>query len=199
MINVLTHSLLEHYITVLRAKPTLSHFRFALGKVCQLVSVLATSNLPLEETPNPRDENTPLLKYTEGTFLLAIVPSGLPLEEAFRNVLPNCRTGFIAYENTPNTFEEVLCYLPEDIKNSRAYILDFGISTGKTISSAISRLKFEEVSQISVVTIFATPEGIENIRAEFPDIPITICSLENIDNSERNPDVSDFFVNYNTI
>ncbi len=161
--------------------------------------MLATSNLPLDEFPNPKDENTPFLKYTEESFLLTIVPSGLPLEEAFRNVLPNCRTGFIAYENTANTSEEILCYLPNDIKNSRAYILDFGIATGKTISSAISRLKFEEISKISVVTIFATPEGIENIHAEFPDIPITICSLENIDDGKRNSDISDFFVSYNTI
>lgn len=199
MINVLTHSLLEHYLTILRTKPTLPHFRFALGKVCQLVSVLATSNLPLDEFPNPKDENNPFLKYTEESFLLTIVPSGLPLEEAFRKVLPNSRTGFIAYENIGNISKEILCYLPKDIKNSRAYVLDFGISTGKTISSAISRLKFEEVSQISVVTIFATPEGIENIHTEFPDIPITICSLENIDDGKRNSDITDFFVSYNTV
>jgi uracil phosphoribosyltransferase len=199
MINVLTHSLLEHYLTILRTKPTLPHFRFALGKVCQLVSVLVTSNLPLDEFQNPKDENTPYLKYTEQSFLLAIVPSGLPLEEAFRKVLPNSQTGFIAYENTANTPEEVLCYLPKDIKNRRTYILDFGILTGKTISSAISRLKFEEVSEISVVTIFATAEGIENIHSEFPDIPITICSLENIEDRKRDSVISDFFVSYNTI
>lgn len=197
MINVLTHSLLEHYLTVLRTKPTLAHFRFALGKICRLVSVLATSNLPLEEFPNPEVEDNPFLKYTEETFLLPIVPFGLPLEEEFRKVLPNSRTGFIAYENTENICEETLCYLPKDIKNSRTYILDFSISTGKTISSAISRLQFEEVAKISVVAIFATTEGIEKIRTEFPDIPITICSLENIADRRRKSDISDFFVNFN--
>ncbi len=198
MINILTHPFLEHYLTILRTKPSLSHFRFSLGKISHIVSVLATADLPVEEIHNLEDESRTYSKYTEKTFLLPIVPSGLPLEEAFRGILPNSQIGFVAYtSNADGTYDESICFLPENIKDSRTFILDFGISSGGTISSVISRLQFEEVSLISVVAIFATAEGIEKIHSEFPDVPITICSLESVDGSGRFFNISDYFVSYN--
>lgn len=186
MIFILEHSLLEHYLTIVRKQPSSSHFRYCWKKISEIVSVLVTKDLQLQET---FDENGNFLgyKFTDTMAVVSIFPSGIQLAKAFVGSIPNAKIGYLSYsfgakkEEIP---EETLCLLPEDLTNSKVLICDAIIKTGNTIKNAISRLQIENVSEISIVSVFATTEGIENIRTEFPTIPIFICSLESKDEME---------------
>jgi len=187
MIFIIEHPLLEHYLTIVKNNPTKSHFHYALKKISLLASNFVTKELELEQH---FDEQGNFLgyKFSSKILLFTVFPYGLSLLQAFSNILPNHHTAFAGYEFDEKIQDKVIekfCLLPEFPDIDRVFILDFAVFRGETIKNAISRVQIEDYSNISVVTLFATTDGIENIRSVFPDIPIFVCSLESKDDLSR--------------
>ncbi len=198
MIYILEHSLLEHFLTLIKTNPTASHFRSAISKVSQIVATLTTKELELEEYYDA-DENFIGYKFSSTILLFAVFPTGLTLLQAFTNILPNYLTGFVSYEQVRNLEDgivEKFCILPEKDKDAKkVFVLDFAINTGNTIKNAVSRILLENFTDISVISIFSTTDGIENIRTEFPNLPIYVCSLENKEDFIRLKTLQEYFRN----
>jgi uracil phosphoribosyltransferase len=187
MIYIIEHPLLEHFLTVVKNNPTKSHFHYALKKISLLASNFVTKELELEEL---FDEGGNFIgyKFSSDVLLFSVFPYGFTLLQAFSNILPHYHTGFVGYEldeRNQNEVYEKFCILPESTDINRVFILDFAIFRGETIKNAISRVQIENFTNISVVTIFATTDGIENVRSVFPDIPIFVCSLESKEDLSR--------------
>ncbi|MGC8957194.1 MAG: uracil phosphoribosyltransferase [Candidatus Kapaibacteriota bacterium] len=184
MIFILEHSILEHFLTVVKNFPSHSGFRFAWEKISKIVAMLVAKDFELQES---FDEAGNFLGYSlvDKYSVVSVFPYGIRLTQSFLNLLPNSSVGYLGYSKKNGIFEESLCLLPEEIANSKVLICDAIIKTGETINHAISRLQLENVLDIKVVSIFSTTNGIENIRAEFPDIPIYVCSINSLEEIEN--------------
>lgn len=187
MIFILEHSLLEHYLTIVKNQPSSSHFRYCWKKISEIIAILVSKDFQLQETFD-EEGNFQGYKFNDRITVVSIFPSGIQLAKAFAEHIPNANIGYLSYspdcEKQDNP-EENLCILPDDMSNSKVFICDSIIETGRTAKNAIARLQIENVSEINFVSVFATTEGIENIRAEFPNVPIYVCSLENQEDLEK--------------
>jgi uracil phosphoribosyltransferase len=199
MIYILEHSLLEHFLTVIKNQPTPSHFRYCWSKISEIVASLVSKDFPLEETFD-EDGNFLGYKYTDTCSFVSIFPYGVRLAQAFANLVPNSSLGFIGYAfegGKKEKLEETLCILPENVSNTKVLICSAAVNSGLTVKNAISRLQIENVAEVKIVTIFARTEGIENIRAEFPEVPIYVCSLEGSEEMEKLSFLELYLRNYN--
>ncbi len=197
MIYILEHSLLEHFLTLIKTNHTPSHFRLAVAKVSQIAATLATKELELEEYYDT-DGNFVGYKFSSTILFFTVFPTGLPLLQAFSNILPNYLTGFVSYgqdRSQEGGVVEKFCLLPEKKEASKVFVLDFAINSGNTIKNAVSRILLENFTDITVVSIFSTTDGIENIRTEFPNLPIYVCSLENKEDFIRLKSLHEYFRN----
>lgn len=178
MLNVLTHPLLNYYLTELEKCKTPKKFRYTLEKIASIIVPLATSNFPVVENLMPNG----LKKFTyEGeTLVVAIAPTGIFLYTSLLDIIPDAKIGYLSYRHKSHRtseLEETMCFLPDSIFGSKTIIVDYAIFTGKTMRMALSRLNLEGIDDLSIISVFATPDGIENIRSEFPNVPITIAQL----------------------
>lgn len=178
MLNILEHPLLSHYLTKLEVSDTPNKFRYTLAKIASFIAPLATSNLPITEIKLSDKECG--YAYQIKTLLVAIVPTGIFLLTPLLEIIPDAKVGYLSYgkkSHRSEELEESMCFLPDSISEFKTIIVDYGIITGKTIRMALSRLILEGITDYSIISVFATPNGIENIRAEFPNVPITIAKL----------------------
>ncbi len=197
MINIFSHSLLEHYIAVLKRANTASHFRWALERISNIVAVLSTSNLPFaDEVDKSTELGQDFSNRSKDLIVFAVSPSGLVLSNEFSKILPKAKLGYVSYDKDPNgSLIETLCVLPKNLKDNFAFVVDFDLSDGQAICNSIARLEIEEVNDIAVVTIFASAEGIEKIRSEYPNVSLNTCYL--IDEDEDNHLVINFYEMFN--
>lgn len=196
MINILEHSLLEHFLTVIKNQPTHSHFRYGWKKISDIIATLVTKDFELQEEFDAGG-NFLGYRFADRYTIVAIFPYGIRLAQSFANLLPNNSIGYLGYSFTSGKIEESLCILPEEISSTKVLICDAVVKSGETVKNAIARLQLENISDVKVVTVFATTDGIANIRAEFPQVPIYVNSLESADELEKLKYLELFLHNYN--
>ncbi|MFN3270761.1 MAG: uracil phosphoribosyltransferase [Candidatus Kapaibacteriota bacterium] len=196
MIYILEHSLLEHFLTIVKNNPTHSHFRYGWKKISDIVATLVTKDFPLEEKFD-EDGNFLGYKFSAKYSIVSIFPYGIRLSQSFANILPDSSLGYPGYSTDNDVVEENLCILPDELAKTNVLICDALLKTGETAKQAISRLQIENVSEIKLVTVFATTEGIENVRGEFPEVPIYVCSLDNLEEIEKLTYLEPFLHYYN--
>lgn len=199
MIYILEHSLLEHYLTIVKNEPSHSHFKYAWSKISSLVAMLVTKDLHLSET---FDEKGKFIGYKsmDQYSIVSIFPTGVSLAQAISSLLPNSVIGYVGHSTTTDLYkggDEGLYILPENLSSRKAFICDAMIRTGKSMRNAISRLQIENVTDIKLVTVFATTNGIENLRAEFPEFPIYVCSLESTEELDKISFMEELLRHYN--
>jgi len=113
--------------------------------------------------------------------LVSILPSGLHLLSSFMNVIPSAQTAFIGFENEgDNEFDLTFYSVNHFHKDSKYIILDSHNRFGNRASSTISRMELDGISDIIYVSIITESEGLERIRAEFPNVKIISAFLDGI-------------------
>lgn len=178
MLNLIEHPLLTHYLFKLEDCHNATKFRHTLSKIASIIATLSTSNFQLKEVV--ADDGTKRNIFEKKTLIVAIVPTGIFLLTPLLEVIPESKMGYIAYGRKSfrnDELVETLYFLPDSIADSKIIIVDYGIITGKTVRMAISRLVLESITDFSIVTVFATPEGIENVISEFPNVLISTGAL----------------------
>src|SRR5713101_9375435 len=112
-LTVLTHPLIQHKLTILRAKDTPPReFKALVGEISMLMAYEATKDLPLEAV----DTETPL-ERTRGSHVqgrnVALVPilrAGLGMVDGIAHLIPNARIGHIGLYRDHQTLEPVDYY-----------------------------------------------------------------------------------------
>ena len=72
----------------------------------------------------------------------------------------------------------VYCKLPEDIDKRQMFVLDPMLATGGSSSAAIQMLKDKGARNIIFMCMIASPEGIEVVHRDHPDIDIFIAAKD---------------------
>ena len=180
---IMDHPLIQHKIGIIRKKDTSSkEFREMISEIAMLMCYEATRELPLTDV----EIETPICKTTvkelEGKKM-AVVPilrAGLGMVEGMLAMIPAAKVGHIGLYRDPETLEpvEYYCKLPSDCNEREVYVVDPMLATGGSCVAAIQMLKEKGVKNIHFMCIIASPEGVERLQKEHPDVDIYIAALD---------------------
>ncbi len=174
------HPLIAHKISKLREKTTIQkEFRELADEITMLMSYEALRDLPLESYP----VETPLAQ-TQGrrifhdVIVVPILRAGVGMLDGLLRLLPNARIGFLGLYRDPETKKPVVYYdkLPEGVREPVVVIVDPMLATGGSVIASIDLVKQRGYSNIKLITILSSPEGIKAVETEHPDVEIyTAC------------------------
>lgn len=182
-VNVMTHPLIQHKVTLIRSVDTgTKDFRQLLEEIALLMGYEITRDLPLEDA----EVQTPLVK-TIGKQIagkkLGIVPilrAGLGMVNGLLELIPMAKVGHVGMYRDPETLKpvEYYCKLPSDLAERRIIVTDPMLATGGSAAAAISLLKEKGAKEIQLMCLVAAPEGVEVVNKAHPDVRIYVAALD---------------------
>jgi uracil phosphoribosyltransferase len=182
-VTVIDHPLVQHKLTILRARDTsTASFRQVAREISLLMCYEVTRDLKLEmveiETPLERMQ-APRLAGKKLCFV-PILRAGNGLLDGMLDAVPAARVGHIGLYRDPETLEPVEYYikLPEDIGERMVIVVDPMLATGHSVAAAVGRLKEAGATQIRVVCLLAAPEGLAQFNDEHPDVPVFTAAID---------------------
>ncbi|MDA3873950.1 MAG: uracil phosphoribosyltransferase [Kiritimatiellae bacterium] len=181
-LHVLHHSLADHSIRILRDKDSNSElFRGAILRLTTLLTLEATRDLPLKQV----EVHTPLTTTTGGQLdcrvgIVPILRAGLSMVDPLLTMLPEAEVWHLGFYRDEETLKPVTYYhkLPPNAAVDVAFVLDPMLATGGSACAALKNLKSWGVPKLHFLGILASPEGIERVNHEYPDVPIYICAID---------------------
>jgi uracil phosphoribosyltransferase len=182
-LTVINHPLIQHKMSILRAKETPPReFKPLVGEIAMLMAYEATKDLPLEEI----DIETPLERtrgYRVAGKKVALVPilrAGLGMVEGIAPLIPNARVGHIGLYRDHRTLEPVDYYfkLPGNESDRIFFVLDPMLATGGSAVQAVSALKRSGAVRIRFICLVAAPDGVAKMLAAHPDVTIFTAALD---------------------
>jgi len=176
------HPLVAHKLTLLRDKNTdPKKFRELVREIAALLTYEATSDLVLYHI----DVTTPLATTRGNTLsekigLVPILRAGLGMVEGVWNLMPSAEVWHIGLYRDENTLKPVAYYnkLPTEASVSVCLILDPMLATGGSAVATVDILKRWGVRKVKFIGILAAPQGIENLQAHHPDVPIHVAGID---------------------
>ncbi|OQB14490.1 MAG: Uracil phosphoribosyltransferase [Firmicutes bacterium ADurb.Bin193] len=176
---IMDHPLIRHKITILRKIET-KHKEFCelVEEISMLMAYEATRDLPLEKV----EIETPLTKTVQEVISgkkLCIVPvlrAGLGMVDGIRLLIPNAKVGHIGLYRDHDTLEPVEYYnkLPNDVNERLVIVLDPMLATGGSVSAAIDLVKKAGATNIKLMSIVGTEQGINFVHKNHPDVTIYV-------------------------
>lgn len=162
-------------MTHLRDKSTKpATFRTLAYQVGLLLAIEATRNLATKE----KVIETPLEPHTGQVLArpLVVVPilrAGLGMMQPFLDLFPDVSVGYVGLERDHETAvaRSYYCKLPP-LAGTRVLVVDPMLATGGSAAQAITVVKGAGAREVSFVCIVSSPEGVETVHAEHPDVPI---------------------------
>lgn len=176
------HPLISHKLSILRNINTDTKlFRESLNEIASLMVYEATKDLKLKTTTvkTPIQE-TETLVLDEPVTIVPILRAGLGMVDALLALIPNAKVGHLGVYRDEKTFKPTYYYakMPTNILESKVLIVDPMLATGGSIIYTIDYLKNMGVNNISVLSIIASPEGIDAITRQYPDVNLYIASID---------------------
>ena len=182
-VNVMTHPLIQHKVTLIRSVDTgTKDFRQLLEEIALLMGYEITRDLPLEDV----EVETPLVKAIGKQIAgkkLGIVPilrAGLGMVNGLLELMPMAKVRHVGMYRDPKTLQpvEYYCKLPSDLADRRIIVTDPMLATGGSAAAAISLLKEKGAKEIQLMCLVAAPEGVEVVNKAHPDVRIYVAALD---------------------
>ena len=196
-VRLLQHPLAAHILTHLRdrtTKPAL--FRNLSYQLSLILALEATRDLETVE----KQIETPLAPHTGRVLArsLVVVPilrAGLGMVQPFQDVFPDISVGYIGLERDHETAEarSYYCKLPP-VADTRTIVVDPMLATGGSAAKALSLVKDNGASDVCLVCILGSPEGVETVSRAHPEVPIILGVLDESLNANKYivPGLGDF-------
>ncbi len=184
-VHVLDHPLIQHKISLMRDKNTITkEFRELVEEVSMLMGYEVTRNMPLKEV----EIETPVAMARTNVIsgkklgLVPILRAGLGMVDGMLKLLPMAKVGHIGLYRDPETLNpvEYYCKLPDDVTEREIVVLDPMLATGGSASAAIGFLKEKGVENIKLMCLIAAKYGIEVINKEHPDVEIYCAAVDDV-------------------
>lgn len=182
-VNIMSHPLIQHKVTLMRDKNTGSRdFRKLIEEISMLMGYEITRDLPLED----RVVETPLVTTTGKQIAgkkLGIIPvlrAGLGMVEGLLSLMPSAKVGHIGLYRDPETLQpvEYYCKLPSDVEERDFIVTDPMLATGGSAVAAIQLLKDKGAKNIRLMCLVAAPEGVQMVNEMHPDVEIFVGAMD---------------------
>lgn len=180
------HPLAQHKLACLRDRHTpTGQFRSTVRELGLLMAGAATADLPLLT----RAIDTPLAPMQApwvDESCLMIVPilrAGLPLAEAFGELLPSAATGHVGvYRDTQAQPVEYLVKLPprKPAASTRCFVVDPMLATGNSAAHVLDVIlaRGHLLAEIRMVALLAAPEGLDHLGRRFPGLTVHVAAID---------------------
>lgn len=170
------HPLIQHKMSMLRDKNTSTkEFRELVNEITKLLTYEATRELPVEDTT----VETPVAeaqckKITKDIVVVPILRAGLGMVDGFHDLIPSSKIGHIGLYRDPDTLTpvEYYCKVPKNLEESKVFLLDPMLATGKTAEAAIEFLKERGAKDVTMLCVIAAPEGVKTVQKAFDDVDV---------------------------
>lgn len=178
------HPLLEHKIGLMREHDiSTKRFRDLAGEVGNLLTYEATRDLDIEISEIMGWEQKPLeVKRLKGKTLtlVPILRAGLGMLDGVLNLVPNAKVSVVGFYRDEETLEPVPYFdkVINDVAERTALILDPMLATGGTMKATIELLKSKGCEKIMCMVLLASPEGIDFVMQDHPDVDIYTAAID---------------------
>ncbi len=182
-LTIVKHPLVQHKLTLMRMEQTpSSEFRRLLRELSMLLAYEVTRDLPLTqiEIQTPVTKTTAPVAEAKKLTLVSILRAGNGILDGMLELIPSARVGHIGIYRDPQTLTPVEYYfkMPPDMGQRDVIIVDPMLATGNSAAAAIARIKDLKPLSIKFVCLIASPEGVDLLRDEHPDVPVFTASVD---------------------
>ncbi len=183
------HPLVQHKLSLLRDSSTGTKlFRELASEITLFLTYEALKDIQTV----PCDVQTPIAvahcRHVEDELVvIPILRAGIGMIDGVASMVPNMRVGFIGLYRDPVTAKPVEYYakMPEAKENSVALVVDPMLATGGSSAAAVDMIKKRGFKKIIFVCIVSCPEGLSNLEAAHPDVPIFTAAIDDCLNSHK--------------
>ena len=181
-LHIIDHPLVQHKLSIMRNKETSTmKFRALLEEIAMFMGYEITRDLPLTY----EDIETPLMPMKapkiagKKVVIVPILRAGLGMVDGLMRLMPSARIGHIGLYRDEVTCKPVFYYykMPEN-KDRLVLLTDPMLATGGSACDAIKRLKADGYTQIRLVCLVASPQGVQAVQKQHPDVDIYLASLD---------------------
>lgn len=183
-VTLIEHPLVQHKLTLMRQVETNTQdFRRLLKEISLLLAYEVTRDLPLRyqtiQTPICPME-APMLASDKKMVIVSILRAGQGLLDGMIELIPTAKVGHIGLYREPQTLTIVEYYLklPIDVEHREMLIVDPMLATGNSAVAAVDRLKEFNPSLIKFVCLLASPEGIQHLHEQHPDVQLYTAAID---------------------
>lgn len=179
---VFDHPLIQHKLSYVRESTTSYRaFRALVYQIAGLMVYEATRGFPTSavEVQTPL-ERTPARRLAGAITLVPVLRSGLAMAEGILEMMPEARVGHLGLVRDERTLEPVtyLKRLPKRLDDGPVVLVDPMLATGGSASAAISMLRAEGVTDLRMICLVASPEGVRRLGRDHPSVTIYAAALD---------------------
>jgi uracil phosphoribosyltransferase len=197
-VTLLQHPLAAHVITHLRDKTTKpATFRTLAYQISLLLAIEATRRIETEKKPieTPLESLTGEVLAHQPLVVVPILRAGLGMVQPFLDIFPDVSVGYIGLERDHQTAvaRSYYCKLPV-LAGRHVFVVDPMLATGGSAVKAIEVIKANGGTDIALVTIVSSPEGVAAVEKDHPGVPIFTAALDRELNARKYilPGLGDF-------
>lgn len=182
-VHVVHHPLVQHKLTLMReCERSIKSFRELVNEVGTLLCYEITRDLPLEMVEIETPLQTMQAPKIAGKKLIfaPILRAGVGFLDGMLALVPSARVAHIGIYRDPETLQAVEYYFkaPQDLPERTTILMDPMLATGNSACAAASLLKSRGARDLRFVCLLAAPEGIAQLQAEHPEIPIWTAAID---------------------
>lgn len=185
----LTHPLIHSLVNTLRDN-TLDPFvfRHTIKEITKILLYEAMNMQVLrsKEIMTWDGVKTYLYVPEEDIVVVSVLRAGLSMHEAVIDTLKSAQSGFLGIKRDEVTHKSVLYYdRVGDCSGKKVILVDPMVATGGSLCDAIRVLKQKNASEIHTLNILASPEGIQRVMGEYPQIEMIIAKIDEKLNEDK--------------
>ena len=181
-VHVINHPLVQHKLSIMRDKNTsTSKFRQSLQEISMLMGYEITRDFPLtyEDIETPLQAMKAPKIAGKKVVIAPILRAGLGMVDGLLSLIPSARVGHIGLYRDEETCQPVFYYYKMPANKDRLVILtDPMLATDGSACDAIARLKEDGFTNIRMMALVASPEGLKVVNEAHPDVDIYVASVD---------------------
>ena len=181
-LHIIDHPLVQHKLSIMRDKETSTmKFRALLEEIAMFMGYEITRDLPLtyEEIETPLMPMKAPKIAGKKVVIVPILRAGLGMVDGLMKLMPSARIGHIGMYRDEETSKPVFYYYKMPKGKDRLVLLtDPMLATGGSACDAITRLKADGYTQIRLVCLVASPQGVKAVEEMHPDVDIYLAALD---------------------
>ena len=181
-LHLIDHPLVQHKLSIMRDKKTSTmKFRKLLKEISMFMGYEVTRDFPLTY----EEIETPLMKMNapkisgKKVVIAPILRAGLGMVDGLTTLMPSARIGHIGMYRDEETCLPVFYYYKMPANKERLVIVtDPMLATGGSACDAIKRLKEDGYTNIRLMSLVASPQGVKAVQEQHPDVDIYLAALD---------------------